>query len=69
MAELKQQAGYIAGYRIRVAPDTQMFVSVWQSEQQMRTAYNVSTAGIRRLIDSGRLRLVDLKTGPAQAWQ
>ncbi len=69
MAQLKQQPGYIAGYGIRVAPDTQMFVSFWHNEQQMRTAFNTSMAGISGLIDSGRLTLVDLKTGPAQEWQ
>jgi quinol monooxygenase YgiN len=69
IAQLRQQEGYVAGYGIRLAPDTQMFVSIWDSEAQMRTAFNSSMAGIRPLIDSGRLTLVELKTGPAQEWQ
>jgi hypothetical protein len=68
IAQLKQQTGYIAGYGIGLAPDTQMFLSLWYSEGQMRTAFNTCMVGPRPLIDSGRLTLVDLKTGPAEEW-
>jgi hypothetical protein len=68
VGQLKQQDGYVAGYGIRLAPDTHMFVSVWDSERHMTTAFKTGMAGIRPLIDSGRLTLVDLKSGPAQAW-
>ena len=69
VAQLKQQVGFVVGYGIRLAPDTQMFVSFWDSEQQMRAAFQTSMVGLRPLIDSGRLALVDLKAGPAQEWQ
>ena len=68
VAQIKQQAGYIRGFEIQVASDTRMIVSFWRNEREMTEAFDASAAVIRSLIESGRLTLIDVKTGPVEAW-
>jgi heme-degrading monooxygenase HmoA len=68
VTQIKQQAGYIRGFEIQVASDTRMIVSFWRNEREMTEAFDASAAVIRSLMESGRLTLVDVKTGPVEEW-
>ena len=68
VAQIKQQAGYVSGFEIQVASDTRMIISFWRSEREMTEAFDASAAVIRSLMESGRLTLVDVKTGPVAEW-
>ena len=68
VAQIKQQAGYISGLEIQVESDTRMIVSFWRSEREMTEAFDASAAVIRSLMESGRLTLIDVKTGPVEEW-
>ena len=68
IAEVQRQPGYIAGYEIQLAPDTRMIVSIWQDEDRMNTGTEQIATVARPLVESGRLELVDVKSGPAREW-
>ena len=68
IAEVQRQPGYIAGYEVQVAPDTRTIVSIWQDEERMRAGMDQVGAVARRLMESGRLELVELKGRPAELW-
>ena len=68
IAEVQRQPGYVAGYEVQIAPDTRTIVSIWQDEERMRTGTDQIGAVARRLMESGRLELVEAKGGPAELW-
>ena len=47
VAEVKRQPGYIAGYELQTAPDTRMFVTIWESEDQLRAAFDQASPANR----------------------
>ena len=68
IAAVQGQPGYVAGYEVQIAPDTRTIVSIWQDEERMRTGTDQIGAVARRLIESGRLEVVEAKGGPAEPW-
>ncbi len=68
IAEVQRQPGYVAGYEVQVTPDTRTVVSIWQDEEQMRTGTDRIGVVVRRLMESGRLELVNVTGGPAEPW-
>ena len=68
IADVQRQSGYVGGYEVQVAPDTRIVVSIWQDEERMRAGLEQIGAVARRLMQSGRLELVEAKDGPAEPW-
>ncbi len=68
IAEVQRHPSYVAGYEVQVAPDTRTIVSIWQDEERMRAGMDQITPVARRLMESGRLELVEVKDGPAELW-
>ena len=68
VAEVKRQPGYIAGYDLTTAPDTHMFVTIWEGEDQMRAAFDQASAAMRPIVESGRLELLNVTSCPAEEW-
>ena len=68
VAELQRHGGYVGGYEVRTAPDTMMFVTLWQDEARMHEAAGTIAVTMRPLIEAGRIELVDVKNGPAEPW-
>ena len=68
IAEVQRDSSYVAGYKVQVAPDTRTIVSIWQDEERMRAGIEQIGAVARRLMESGRLELVEVKGGPADLW-
>ncbi len=69
IAAVQQQSGYVAGYEIQIASDTRTIVSIWQDEERMKLGLQQIATVVRPLLESGRLELVDVKSGPAEEWQ
>ena len=69
VSEIQLQPGYVAGYEIQVAPDTRMVVSIWQDEAQLQAASEKIASMMRPLVEGGRVELVDVRNGPAEAWR
>ncbi len=68
ITEVQRHPGYVAGYEVQVAPDTRTIVSIWQDEERMRAGMDQIAPVARRLMESGRLELVEVKDGPAELW-
>ena len=68
VAQIKRQPGYITGYELHLAADARIVISIWESEEQMKAAFEKGMPRLGPIIQSGRMQLVDLKTCPAEEW-
>jgi len=68
VTKIKRQPGYMAGYDLTTTADTHMFVTIWESEDQMRAAFDEAAPALRPIVESGRIELLNVTFCPAEEW-
>jgi heme-degrading monooxygenase HmoA len=65
VAKLTHQPGYVAGYEVTLAPDADVVVTVWESEQALDAGFRAVLADLDEAVRS-RIERVERRSGPAQ---
>ena len=62
--EVSRQPGFVAGHLVRVAPDTMVSLTIYESAEQAERSFGALQPTIRQLMGS-HVRIIERRTGPA----